>query len=67
MNSLVKGTIRFVLGAAILGAGVGIMNGLISIKEETACFRQSCEPSSGSYIAGDNRYHQSQNSSGRPC
>ena len=34
MNSLVKGTIRFVLGAAILGAGVGIMNGLISIKEE---------------------------------
>ncbi|MDA8771654.1 efflux RND transporter periplasmic adaptor subunit [Flavobacteriales bacterium] len=34
MNSVVKGTIRFVLGAAILGAGVGIMNGLISLKEE---------------------------------
>ena len=34
MNSVVKGTIRFVLGAAILGAGVGMMNGLISLKEE---------------------------------
>ena len=34
MNSVVKGAIRFVLGAAILGAGVGMMNGLISLKEE---------------------------------
>ena len=34
MNSVVKGAIRFVLGAAILGAAVGIMNGLISLKEE---------------------------------
>jgi hypothetical protein len=34
MNSVVKGTIRFVLGAAILAAGFGMMKGLISIKEE---------------------------------
>jgi RND family efflux transporter MFP subunit len=34
MNSILKGTIRFVLGAAILAAGIGMMNGLISIKEE---------------------------------
>ncbi|MDG2208407.1 MAG: HlyD family efflux transporter periplasmic adaptor subunit [Flavobacteriales bacterium] len=34
MNSILKGTIRFVLGAAILAAGVGMMKGLISMKEE---------------------------------
>ena len=67
MNSVVKGTIRFVLGAAILAAGFGMMKGLISIKEELPISDKPASPSSGSYIAGDNRYYQSQNSSGRPC
>ena len=34
MNSILKGSIRLVLGITILGAGVGMMNGLISMKEE---------------------------------
>ncbi len=34
MNSFLKGTIRLVLGLVILGAGIGMMNGLISLKEE---------------------------------
>ena len=34
MNAILKGAVRLALGVGVLAVGVGMMNGLISMKEE---------------------------------
>ena len=44
MNSILKGAARLVLGIGILAAGVGMMKGLISMKEEMPVSDNPAEP-----------------------